>query len=135
MLTNQEDDGQFRVIATASRGLAQQELKLFPTKIEISAVYHALLKFRDNIFNREVAVRSDISLYFLNNCKLRSSRISRYIHEIMSYNIKVENVKGTTNIFADLLSRLPRNQELSKLVDSRERKECVVMKINRCVQN
>ena len=51
----------------------------------------------------------------------------------MSYNIKVEYIKGTTNIFADLLSRFRSNQELNKLVDSRERKECVVMKINKCV--
>ena len=130
ILTQQDDDGNMRVISTASRSLTPQENKLFPTEIEICAVYHALQKFRDFVYNSEIIIRTDsISLSFMQNCKLTSSRISRFIHEIMAYNIKVEYVKGTTNIFADLLSRLPRNNELSQTVDSRERKECIVMRI------
>ena len=66
----------------------------------------------------------------MQNRILTNSRISRFIYEIMSYNVKVEYVKGVTNIFADLLSRLPRNEELKMILDYWERKECVIMRVN-----
>ena len=48
----------------------------------------------------------------------------------MSHDNEIEHIKGTTNIFADLLSRLPRNDEIGKMMDKRERKECVIMKLD-----
>ena len=129
LVQEDENDG-FRVIATTSRSLSKQELRLFPTEVEICAVYHAIQKFRNYIFNRRIIVRSDsISLSFMHQCKLTSSRISRYIHEIMSHDITVEYIRGTTNIFADLLSRIPRNKS-NMSVDARERNEVVVMKLD-----
>ena len=130
VLTQQDVEGNFSVIATCSRGLTPPECRLFPTEIEICALYLALQKFRDYVFNHEVIIRSDaISLAFMQTCKLTSSRISRFVHEIMAHNVKIEYVKGATNIFADLLSRLPRNEELRNMIEMRERKECVVMRI------
>jgi RNase H. len=129
LVQEDENDGS-RVIATTSRSLSKQELRPFPTEVEICAVYHAIQKFRNYVFNRKIIVRSDsISLSFMHQCKLTSSRISRYIHEIMSHDITVEYILGTTNVFADLLSRIPRNKS-SMSVDARERKEVAVMKLN-----
>lgn len=132
VLVQEDKDGQTRVIATASRSLSRQESNLFPTEIEICAIHHALQKFRCFVFDRKIIVRSDsISLSFIHRCKLTSSRISRFIHEIMAYNLSVEYIKGADNIFADLLSRLPRNQELARWTEPRENRECVIMRLGR----
>ena len=129
----QEYDNEIHVISTSSRGLSSQETRLFPTELEVCAVYFALVKFRDYVFNHNVTVRSDaISLSFMNRCKLTNSRISRFIHEILSYKVQVEYVPGKKNLFADLLSRLPRNQELRNLLETRESKEYVIMRIANC---
>ena len=112
VLTQEDREGNIHCIAPSSRGLSQTEMMLFPTEIEICAVYHGLQKFRDYIFNHKTIVRSDaISLSFMRNCKLTNSRTSRFIHEIMQYDIEIEYIQGPKNIFADLLSRLPRNEE------------------------
>ena len=99
VLLQEEEDGEFKVIATTSRSLSRPEMRLYPTEIEVCAIYHALQKFRSFVFNRKTIVRSDsISLSSMRNCKLTSSRISRFIHEIMANDIVIEYVKGTTNI-------------------------------------
>ena len=131
ILTQEDDEGNCTVISTTSRGLSSTEKRLYPTELEICAVYHALQRFRDYIFNHRVIIRSDaISLSFIRNCKLTSSRISRFVHEIMAFDVQIEYIKGTENIFADLLSRLPRNLELQKSIDFRDQKECVIMKLS-----
>ena len=95
VLLQENGSGEYRVIATTSRSLLKPELRLFPTEIEICAIYHALQKFRSYVFNRKIIVRSDsISLSFMNMCKLTSSRIPRYIHEIMANDIEIEYIKG-----------------------------------------
>ena len=131
ILTQEDEQGNCSVIATSSRGISSQEARLYPTELEICAVYHALQRFRDYIFNHRVIIRSDaISLSFIQNCKLTSSRISRFVHEIMAFDVKIEYIRGVDNIFADLLSRLPRNVELQKAIDFRDQKECVIMKLS-----
>ena len=108
VLLQEEEDGEYRVITTTNRSLSRPEMRLHPTEIEVCALYHALQKFRSFVFNRKIIVGSDsISLSFMRNCKLTSSRISRFIHEIMAYDIEIEYVRGTTNIFADMLSKPP----------------------------
>ena len=69
----------------------------------------------------------------MDKCKLTGSKLSRYIHEIMSHDIEIQYIKGSSNIFADMLSRIPRNQELQRFLDQRERKEHVVMALDKCV--
>ena len=104
---------------------------MFITEIEVAAIYFALQKFRDYVFNQKVVVKSDnISLAFLQKCRLTSSRISRYVHEIMSYNVYIQHVKGVENIFADTLSRLPRALESPNRIENRELKEVVVMRVS-----
>ena len=113
VLVQENDENKMRVISTTSRTLAQTEQRMFPTELEICAIYHALQRFRVFIFNRKIIVRSDsISLSFMDKCKMTGSKLSRYIHEIMSHDIEIQYIKGTSNIFADMLSRIPRNQEL-----------------------
>ena len=64
----------------------------------------------------------------MRNCKLTNSRISRFIHKIMANDIEIEYVKGTTNIFADMLSRIPRHN-YNNTIDVRERNEITIMKM------
>ena len=118
------------VISTAGRALTGPEARMFITEIEVAAIYFALQKFRDYVFNQKVVVKSDnISLAFLQKCRLTSSRISRYIHKIMSYNVDIQHVKGIENIFADTLSRLPRAPESHNRIENRDLKEVVVMRV------
>ena len=130
ILIQETECNETRVIATASRSLNNNELRMFATEIEVCAIYFALQKFREYVFGREIKVRSDhISLEFMQRCKLTSSRISRYIHEIMAYNIHIEHVKGTANTFADLLSRLTRARDAEKRVDERGIRDYTIMRI------
>ena len=131
ILTQEVGEGERKVIATASRALNNSERRMFVTEIEVAAIYFALEKFRDFIFGHRIIIKSDnISLAFLQKCKLTSSRISRYIHEIMTHDILIEHVKGTENIFADMLSRLPRAAESHGRLESRESREVVVLRVN-----
>ena len=131
ILTQEDDDGERRVISTVSRALTGPESRMFITEIEVAAIYFALEKFRDYIFDQKVVIKSDnISLAFLQKCKLTSSRISRYIHEIMSYNIEIQHIRGTDNVFADTLSRLPRAAESLDHLESRDSREIVIMRTN-----
>ena len=130
ILTQEGDDGERCVIATVSRALTGPESRMFIMEIEVAAIYFALEKFRDYIFDQKVVTKSDnISLTFLQKCKLTSSRISRYIHE-MSYNIEIQHIKGVETIFADTLSRLPRAAESLDNLESRDSREIVIMRIN-----
>ena len=45
VLLQENGSGEYRVIATTNRSLSKPELRLFPTEIEICAIYHALQKF------------------------------------------------------------------------------------------
>ena len=130
ILVQENKNDKFQVIATTSRSLSKQECRLFPTEVEICAVYHAIQKFINYIFNRKIIVHSNsIFLSFVHQCKLTSSRILRYIHKIMSLDITMEYIRETMNIFSDLLSQIPRNKS-SISVDAQERNEVVVMKLN-----
>ena len=103
---------------------------MFATEIEVCAIYFALQNIREYVFGREMKIRSDnISLEFMQRCKLTSSRISRYIHEIMAYNISIEHVKGTENTFADLLSRLTRARDAEKRLDERGVRDYAIMRL------
>ena len=130
ILIQENQENETRVIATASRSLNNNELRMFATEIEVCAIYFALQKFREYIFGRKVTVRTDnISLEFMQRCKLTSSRISRYIHEITAYHITIEHVKGTKNTFADLLSRLTRARDTEKRLDERGMRDYAIMRI------
>jgi hypothetical protein len=72
-------------------------------------------------------VRSDsTSLPFMSCCKLNSSRISRYVHEIMANDVTIGYIKGTTNTFADILSCIPRHKCIQN-IDARECNEVTIM--------
>ena len=89
VLTQEGDDGECRVISTASRALSIPESRKFVTENEVAAIHFALEMFRVYIFNQKIIIKSDnISSVFLQKCRLTSSRISRYIHEIISHDVK-----------------------------------------------
>ena len=108
VLLQRKEDGTQNIIATASRGLRNAEYRYFSSELEIAAVHFALLKFRQYIFQKKIILQTDhLSLAFIHKCRLTSSRLSRWIHEIASYDIAIEHIKGKMNIFADAISRNP----------------------------
>ena len=130
ILVQEIDENDCRVIASASRSLSSPECRMFVAELEVCAIYFALQKFRNFVFGQKILVKSDnISLSFLQKCKLTSSRISRYIHEIMSHDVSIVHIKGTENVFADVLSRLPRARDARERLDHTEKNEVVIMKM------
>ena len=131
MLTQETEGGERKVIATAGRALTGPECRMFVTEIEVAAIYFALQKFRDFIYDHKVIIKSDnISLAFLQKCRLTSSRISRYIHESMSHHVDIQHVRGVDNVFADTLSRLPRAADAVNNLESRGNGEVIIMRLN-----
>ena len=59
VLVQETEENEMRVISTTSRTLTKTEQRMFPTELEICAIYHALQRFREFIFNRKIIVRSD----------------------------------------------------------------------------
>ena len=119
ILCQKDENDDNHVIATASRGLTRLESNASVTELEIAAVYFALLKFRQYVYDRKIILYTDhISLSFMNKCKLTSSRISRYVHTIMSHDLEIRHIPGSSNIFSDCLSRLTSNQGLPETVNS-----------------
>ncbi|KAJ4432323.1 hypothetical protein ANN_20942 [Periplaneta americana] len=130
ILCQTDEDNKRHVIATASRGLSRTESNASITELEISAVYFALQKFRQYIFNRQIIIFTDhVSLAFLSRCKLTNSRISRYVHEILAHDVTIRHIPGADNIFGDCLSRLNSKSGLPETITA-PAYEIAVMKMD-----
>lgn len=133
ILLQRDTDGNTHLLATAGRGMSKTESKMFVTELEIAAIYFALLKFRNYVYGKKIIVETDhISLSFMARCKLTSSRLARYIHEIMSQDIEIRHIPGSSNIFADLISRNPIT---TGKITAGNRADIVVMKVDKLSLN
>ena len=100
-------------------------------EIEVAAIYFALQKFEDFIYDQKVIIKPDnISLAFLQKGRLTSSRISNDIHEITSHNVEFQHIVGAGNIFADLLNRLSRTAYSLNRLENHESREVVIKHLN-----
>ena len=113
MLYQEQDDGQERVIAYASRGLRFNERNYAAHKLEFLALKWAVVeKFSDYLYGNSV-VRTDNKplTYVLSSAKLDATSHC-WLAAISTYNFSLKYRLGKTNIDADFLSRNPPEEHI-----------------------
>ena len=106
----QEQEGQLRVIAYASRGLTKTEANYPAHKREFLALKWAMTdKFHDYLLGSKVTVVTDNNplCYILKNAKLDATS-HRWLAALSLYDFELRYKRGTTHVDADTLSRLPQ---------------------------
>jgi len=101
----QIDIGGRRTIAFASRVLNAAERKV--TELELLSIVFTCQKFRVFILGHKTTVVTDHqALVFLNRCRLRNARLTRWTLLLQEYDLHIEHCPGKDNII-DVLSRNP----------------------------
>ena len=109
----QNQGGQDRVIAYASRGLSPAEKNYSTYRLEFLALKWAVThKFHDYLYGASFIVYSDNNplTYVLSSAKLDATG-HRWLAALANYNFSVKYKPGVKNVDADILSRLPGVQE------------------------
>lgn len=105
----QEQEGQLRVIAYASRGLSQSESHYPAHKLEFLALKWSVTeKFQDYLYGAEFTVVTDSNplTYILTSAKLDATG-HRWLAALSTYSFKLLYRAGKHNFDADALSRRP----------------------------
>ncbi len=108
----QEQDGQVRVIAYASRGLSSSESKYPAHKLEFLALKWAVTeKFHDFLYGSTFTVVTDSNplTYVLSTAKLDAAGY-RWLAALSTYDFKLQYRCGKQNVDADGLSRRPHSE-------------------------
>lgn len=119
----QEQEGQMRVIAFASRGLTKGESRYPAHKLEFLALKWAVtVKFSDYLYGAEFTVLTDSNplTYILSSAKLDATSYC-WLSSLSPYNFKLQYRAGSKNQDADGLSRRPHGGPLDDLVSQKER--------------
>jgi hypothetical protein len=106
----QEQDGQKRVIAYASRGLNKAERNYPAHKLEFLALKWAVTeKFYDYLYGHNFTVLTDNNplTYVLSSAKLDATG-HRWLAALSTFNFDIKYRPGKNNADADVLSRLPQ---------------------------
>ncbi len=118
----QEQEGQMRVIAFASRGLTKGESRYPAHKLEFLALKWAVTsKFSDYLYGAEFTVITDSNplTYILTSVKLDATSY-RWLSSLSTCNLKLKYRAGNQNQDADRLSRRPYDEPLDDLVSQKE---------------
>lgn len=118
----QEQDGQMRAIAFASRGLSRSEAKYPAHKLEFLALKWAVTaKFSDYLYGTDFTVVTDSNplTYILTSAKLDATSY-RWLSALSTYSFKLQYRAGTQNQDADGLSRRPHGELKNDAVSRKE---------------
>lgn len=112
-LFQESDKGERQVVAFTSATQKGPQLRYTTTEKELLALVHCLRQWRTLVLGQSLVVITDHkSLCFLFSCKLKSSRLTRWILAIQEFNFEILHCPGSQNITADTLSRNPRERSL-----------------------
>ncbi|XP_028324387.1 uncharacterized protein LOC114476724 [Gouania willdenowi] len=107
----QEQEGQLRVIAYASRGLSASKSRYPAHKLEFLALKWSVCeKFHDYLYGANFVVVTDNNplTYLLTTAKLDAAS-HRWLAALSTYTFKLQYRAGKQNLDADALSRRPHN--------------------------
>lgn len=108
----QEQDGEKRVVAYASRGLSKSESNYAAHKLEFLALKWAVTeKFTDYLYGAQFTVVTDSNplTYLLTSAKLDATSY-RWLSALSTFNFKIIYRAGRQNADADGLSRRPHSK-------------------------
>ena len=102
----QKKGEKYSVIATVSKLFSATERKWSATERECFAVLYCCRKLDYFLSGAQFTVQTDHnSLVYLDRKNFNNAKISRWQSELSWYNFVVEYIEGTTNVWADWLSR------------------------------
>lgn len=118
----QEQEGEMRVIAYASRGLSRSESRYPAHKLEFLALKWAVTeKFCDYLYGSPFTVITDSNplTYILTTAKLDATSY-RWLSALSSFEFQLRYRAGKQNMDADGLSRRPHPEPINDLVSQKE---------------
>lgn len=118
----QEQDGQLKVIAYASRGLSRSEARYPAHKLEFLSLKWAVTeKFNDYLYGNQFTVVTDSNplTYLLTSAKLDSTSY-RWLSALSTYSFKLQYRAGKQNLDADSLSRRPNSGWRNDITSKKE---------------
>lgn len=110
----QEQNGQERVIAYASRSLSRAERNYSVTERELLGLIFCLEKFRPYVEGTKFTVITDhYSLLWLNRISNPTGRLARWSVRLAQFNFELKHRKGKLNVVPDFLSRIEHPVEVN----------------------
>ena len=122
VLSHKMPDNTERTVCCISRTYSKSEQNYSTVHKESLACYFAVSKFQEYLFGHKFVLRSDqkslISLFGKRKeiNQTYANRIKRYALYFSNFDFVIEHIKGSDNVVADCLSRLP----LQEAVDHEE---------------
>jgi hypothetical protein len=108
VLLQEDDDGHYNIVSTASRVLNAAEQRYSTCERELLAIVYALDRFKVYVYGHKIILCTDNkSLTFLHKCVITSNRVARWMLNVQEYDIEIRHIKGVQNHLADVLSRNP----------------------------
>uniref|UniRef100_A0A3B1IZP3 Gypsy retrotransposon integrase-like protein 1 n=1 Tax=Astyanax mexicanus TaxID=7994 RepID=A0A3B1IZP3_ASTMX len=118
----QEQDGQLRAIAFASRGLSHSESRYPAHKLEFLALKWAVTeKFSDYLYGNTFTVITDSNplTYILTSAKLDATSY-RWLSALSTFSFTLRYRPGKQNLDADALSRRPHDHTIDDPISQKE---------------
>jgi len=104
----QEQDGQLKVIAYASRALSHTERRYCITRKELLGVVFGLKRFQQHLLGRSFIIRIDhAALTFLKRTPEPIGQQGRWLDLLSEYNFEIQHRPGRVHGNSDALSRRP----------------------------
>jgi len=107
ILLQEHEDGTFPV-AYQSRRLSRAEANYSIIERECLAIVWAVSKFSCYLYGKAFVLQTDHRpLTYLDKAKMANARVMRWSLSLQPFRYRVESIKGSENVGADYMSRIP----------------------------